>query len=75
MGIMQWFRSEDARLDDADASAAAAFDTAVAFCFTPADEGIAPHHTRRPKDPMDLADLCAHTIKRHAPAQQKAVAR
>lgn len=51
------------------------FETTVTFCFTPESEGIAPHHTSPPKDPMYFADFCARMIERYAPRQQqKAVA-
>jgi len=50
------------------------FDTTVTFCFTPEHEGIAPHHTSPPKDPMHFADFCARMIERYAPRQQLAAA-
>jgi hypothetical protein len=51
------------------------FENTVTFCFTPESEGIAPHHTSPPKDPMYFADFCARMIERYAPRQQqKAVA-
>jgi beta-xylosidase len=45
------------------------FDTTVTFCFTPEHEGIQPHHTSPPRDPMYFADFCARMIERYAPAQ------
>jgi beta-xylosidase len=60
---------------DRQMEALADFETTVTFCFTPESEGIAPHHTSPPKDPMYFADFCARMIERYAPAQQqKAVA-
>ena len=45
------------------------FEKIVTFCFTPESEGLAPHHTSPPKDPMYFADFCARMIERYAPAQ------
>ncbi len=63
-GWESWF---DKQMD-----ALAEFDTTVTFCFTPDCEGIEPHHTSPPKDPMFFADFCARMIDRYAPAQRQA---
>jgi beta-xylosidase len=60
-GWEAWFDRQMEKLQD--------FDTTVTFCFTPEHEGIAPHHTSPPKDPMYFADFCARMIERYAPAQ------
>ena len=66
-GWEAWFDRQMEALED--------FETTVTFCFTPESEGIQPHHTSPPKDPMYFADFCARMIERYAPAQQrKAVA-
>ena len=79
MCIMQRFHFEDPRLDEPVAwmkrLGAEEFDTTAAYCFTPESEGIAPHHTRPPKDPMYFAHFRARVTERHSPAQrQKAAA-
>jgi hypothetical protein len=54
---------------------ALASETPSAFRFTPESEGLRPHHTRTPKDPMHLADTRARMIVRPAPPRlHKAVA-
>jgi beta-xylosidase len=74
-GWEAWFDRQMAALEE--------FETTVTFCFTPEHEGVAPHHTSPPKDPMYFADFCARMIERYAPhqatqqalgQQQKAVA-
>jgi beta-xylosidase len=57
---------------DRQMEALADFDTTVTFCFTPNQEGIAPHYTSPPRDPLYFADFCARMIERYAPAQAKA---
>ena len=78
MGIIQRFRFENPRLEDAAARRPQAhekFETTAAFCFTLESEGMSPHHTSLPKDPMYFADFRARMTERYAPAQQrKAVA-
>jgi beta-xylosidase len=69
-GWEAWFDRQMAALEE--------FETTVTFCFTPESEGIAPHHTSPPKDPMYFADFCARMIERYAPAapaRQTAAAR
>jgi beta-xylosidase len=69
-GWEAWFDRQMAALEE--------FETTVTFCFTPESEGIAPHHTSPPKDPMYFADFCARMIERYAPAapaRQTATAR
>jgi beta-xylosidase len=63
-GWESWF---DRQMD-----ALAEFDTTVTFCFTPDCEGIQPHHTSPPKDPMYFADFCARMIERYAPRPAQA---
>jgi beta-xylosidase len=58
-GWQSWF---DRQMD-----ALAEFETTVTFCFTPESEGISPHHTSPPRDPMYFADFCARMIERYAP--------
>jgi beta-xylosidase len=66
-GWQSWFDRQMEKLEE--------FETTVTFCFTPESEGLAPHHTSPPKDPMYFADFCARMIERYAPRQQqKAVA-
>jgi len=66
-GWEAWFDRQMEKLEE--------FETTVTFCFTPESEGLAPHHTSPPKDPMYFADFCARMIERYAPRQQhKAVA-
>jgi beta-xylosidase len=66
-GWEKWFDRQMEALEE--------FETTVTFCFTPDTEGLQPHHTSPPKDPMYFADFCARMIERYAPAQQrKAVA-
>ena len=65
-GWESWF---DRQMD-----ALAEFDTMVTFCFTPDCEGIQPHHTSPPRDPMYFADFCARMIERYAPRQAVKVA-
>jgi beta-xylosidase len=55
---------------DRQMEALADFEMTVTFCFTPEHEGITPHHTSPPKDPMYFADFCARMIERYAPAQR-----
>jgi beta-xylosidase len=62
-GWEDWF---DRQMD-----ALAEFDTIVTFCFTPDCEGIAPHHTSPPREPLVFADFCARMIERYAPAQRR----
>jgi beta-xylosidase len=57
---------------DRQMEALADFQTTVTFCFTPNQEGIAPHYTSPPKDPLYFADFCARMIERYAPRQTKA---
>jgi beta-xylosidase len=57
---------------DRQMEALADFDTTVTFCFTPNQEGIAPHYTSPPRDPLYFADFCARMIERYAPAPAKA---
>jgi beta-xylosidase len=57
---------------DEQMEALADFQTTVTFCFTPDSEGIAPHYTSPPKDPLYFADFCARMIERYAPAPSKA---
>ncbi|MDB5698464.1 MAG: beta-xylosidase [Alphaproteobacteria bacterium] len=57
---------------DRQMEALADFDTTVTFCFTPNQEGIAPHYTSPPRDPLYFADFCARMIERYAPAQARA---
>jgi beta-xylosidase len=45
------------------------FETTVTFCFTPDHEGIAPHYTSPPRDPLYFADFCSRMIERYAPAE------
>ncbi len=63
-GWEDWFDRQMEALED--------FETTVTFCFTPDHEGLAPHYTSPPKDPMYFADFCARMIERYAPAQRKA---
>jgi beta-xylosidase len=42
------------------------FDLTVTFCFTPAERGIAPHHTSPPRHPEELAEFCARMVRRYA---------
>jgi beta-xylosidase len=65
-GWESWF---DRQMD-----ALAEFDTTVTFCFTPDCEGIQPHHTSPPRDPMYFADFCARMIERYAPRGRVRVA-
>jgi len=60
-GWEAWFDRQMAALEE--------FETTVTFCFTPEHEGVAPHHTSPPKDPMYFADFCARMIERYAPRQ------
>jgi beta-xylosidase len=57
---------------DRQMEALADFDTTVTFCFTPNQEGLAPHYTSPPRDPLYFANFCARMIERYAPAQAKA---
>jgi beta-xylosidase len=59
---------------DRQMDALAEFETTVTFCFTPEHEGIAPHHTSPPRDPMYFADFCGRMIERYAPRQVVKVA-
>ncbi|HET8612997.1 MAG TPA: glycosyl hydrolase [Sphingomonas sp.] len=60
-GALDWF--------DRQMEALADFDLTLTFCFTPEEEGIAPHHTSPPRDPQAFADFCAAMIERYAPAR------
>jgi beta-xylosidase len=42
------------------------FDVTVTFCFTPEDQGLAPHHTRPPRHPEEFAAFCAEMVRRYA---------
>jgi beta-xylosidase len=42
------------------------FEVTVTFCFTPEADGVRPHHTSPPKDPLPFADFCARMIRRYA---------
>jgi beta-xylosidase len=42
------------------------FDVTVTFCFTPEDQGLAPHHTSPPRHPEQFAEFCAGMIRRYA---------
>jgi beta-xylosidase len=57
-GWEQWFDRQMAALED--------FSTTLTFCFTPAECGIAPHHTSPPKNPYEFADFCARMVRRYA---------
>lgn len=62
-GWESWF---DRQMD-----ALAEFDTVVTFCFTPDSQGLAPHHTSPPRDPLYFADFCARMIDRYAPSRKQ----
>jgi beta-xylosidase len=42
------------------------FDVTVTFCFTPEDQGLAPHHTSPPRHPEEFAAFCAEMVRRYA---------
>jgi hypothetical protein len=71
IGIMQWFHFQEDWLDR-KREAIADSGTTVAFCFTPNQEGTAPHHASPPRDPLYFADFFARMIESYAPAQAKA---
>ncbi len=56
---LDWFDRQMEALDD--------FDVTVTLCFTPEHEGLAPHHTSPPREPLRFADFCAQMIERYAP--------
>jgi beta-xylosidase len=42
------------------------FEVTVTCCFTPEDQGIAPHYTSPPRDPEEFAAFCAAMVRRYA---------
>ena len=42
------------------------FDVTVTFCFTPAERGVAPHHTSPPRYPEEFAEFCRRMVRRYA---------
>ena len=57
-GAPAWFDRQMAALDG--------FDVTVTFCFTPEDQGMWPHHTAIPREPLRFAEFCATMIRRYA---------
>ena len=57
-GREAWFDRQMAALEP--------FDVTVTFCFTPEDQGLAPHHTSPPRHPEEFADFCAQMVRRYA---------
>lgn len=53
-----WFDKQMCALDE--------FDVTLTYCFTPESEGVAPHHTSRPREPQHFADFCARMTRRYA---------
>ena len=41
------------------------FSVTLAFCFTPACEGLRPHHTSPPRDVTRFAHFCAEQVRRY----------
>jgi beta-xylosidase len=42
------------------------FQVTVTFCFTPESQGIRPHHTSPPRNPLAFAEFCAAQVRRYA---------
>jgi beta-xylosidase len=57
-GREAWFDRQMAALED--------FEVTVTFCFTPEDQGLAPHHTSPPRHPEAFAEFCAEMTRRYA---------
>lgn len=53
---MQWFLFQEDWFDR-KMEAIADSETTVTFCFTPNQEGTAPHHASPPRDPLYFADF------------------
>ena len=53
-----WFDRQMKALED--------FEVTVTFCFTPEDEGLAPHYTSPPRAPERFAEFCAEMVRRYA---------
>src|SRR5690606_17828324 len=64
------FRPDAPHWFDRQMEALADFDVTITFCFTPEHLGIAPHHTRPPREPELFAEFCARMVERYAPPQR-----
>ena len=42
------------------------FDVTLTFCFTPAEQGVRPHHTSPPRDVSAFAEFCARQVRKYA---------
>lgn len=57
-GAEKWF---DRQMD-----ALADFNVTLTLCYTPEENGVAPHYTSPPKDPREFADFCSWVVRRYA---------